>query len=60
MKRSIAVVTDTASRLCLFINSYHHQSIKDLGECLNVVAYSKDWVVEVAEKEGEDFVVGIQ
>lgn len=42
MKRSIAVVTDTASRLCLFINSYHHQSIKDLGECLNVVAYSKD------------------
>ncbi|MEG0842991.1 MAG: gamma-glutamyl-gamma-aminobutyrate hydrolase family protein [Romboutsia sp.] len=44
----------------VLVNSYHHQSIKKLGEGLKAIAYSKDGVIEAIEKEGTKFVVGVQ
>lgn len=42
------------------VNSFHHQSIKELGKDLKVTAISKDGVIEGIEKEDAKFVVGIQ
>jgi putative glutamine amidotransferase len=41
-------------------NTFHHQAIKDLAPGFKVTAYSKDNVIEAIEKDGEDFVVGVQ
>ncbi|MBZ4663722.1 MAG: putative gamma-glutamyl-gamma-aminobutyratehydrolase [Caloramator sp.] len=43
-----------------FINSYHHQCVKKLGQGLMAVAFSDDNIVEAIELEGKDFVVGVQ
>lgn len=42
------------------VNSYHHQSVKNLGKDLEAVAYSSDKVVEAIERKGDLFVVGVQ
>lgn len=42
------------------VNSFHHQAVKEVAKGFKVVAVSKDNVVEAIEKEGEDFVLGIQ
>ena len=42
------------------VNSFHHQSVKDLGKGLKATAYSKDGIIEAIEKEDAKFVVGIQ
>ena len=42
------------------VNSYHHQSVKDLGDGLIDTAYSKDGVIEAIEMKDEKFVVGVQ
>ena len=45
------------------INSFHHQSIKDLAPNLQVVAHDpKDGIIEAVEAENEDgiFVMGVQ
>ena len=42
------------------VNSFHHQSVKDLGKNLKASAYSKDGIIEAIEKEDAKFVVGIQ
>lgn len=44
----------------LKVNSWHHQSIKDLGKGLKVVATAKDGIVEAVEKEDAAFVMGLQ
>ncbi len=44
----------------LFVNSYHHQSIKKAGRELRVVASSSDGVVEAVQMEKATFVVGVQ
>lgn len=44
----------------IYVNSYHHQSIKSLGKGLRAVAYSTDNLVEAIEREGEEFVIGVQ
>jgi len=41
-------------------NTFHHQAIKDLAPGFKVTAYSKDNIIEAIEKDGEDFVVGVQ
>lgn len=42
------------------VNSYHHQAVKDVAKGFKVTALSKDGVVEAIEKEGKQFVVGVQ
>ncbi|HBH3045628.1 TPA: gamma-glutamyl-gamma-aminobutyrate hydrolase family protein, partial [Clostridioides difficile] len=44
----------------LLTNSYHHQSVNQLGKGLKAIAYSKDGIIEAIEKEDENFVVGVQ
>lgn len=41
-------------------NSFHHQAVKDLAPDFKISALSKDGVVEGIEKQGEDFIVGVQ
>ncbi|SHI54115.1 gamma-glutamyl-gamma-aminobutyrate hydrolase family protein [Lutispora thermophila] len=42
------------------VNSFHHQSIKDLGKDLKVTAYSYDGIIEAVESIEKDFVLGVQ
>lgn len=45
----------------VFVNSFHHQSVKDLGKGLKVSATASDGVIEAFEYEGSDrFLLGIQ
>lgn len=44
----------------IFVNSYHHQAVKDLAPGFKVTAYSKDGVVEAIEMVGNDKVWGVQ
>lgn len=44
----------------IFVNSYHHQSVKRLGEGLKVAARAKDGIIEAIEMENKRFVVGVQ
>lgn len=42
------------------VNSFHHQSVKELGQGLRVSAFSPDGIVEGVEALDRDFVVGVQ
>jgi len=42
------------------VNSLHHQSVKDLGKGLRVVATAPDGVIEALEMPGKRFVVSVQ
>ena len=44
----------------LFVNSIHHQAIKDVGKGLKVFARSTDGIVEGIELEGYPFCVAVQ
>lgn len=44
----------------VLVNSYHHQSIKTLGNKLKPIAYSNDGVIEAIQKENQKFVLGVQ
>jgi putative glutamine amidotransferase len=45
----------------IFVNTHHHQSVKDVGENLTVTARTADGVVEAVEDTREErFVVGVQ
>lgn len=44
----------------VLVNSYHHQSVKTLGNNLKVIAYSNDGVIEAVQKIDEKFVLGVQ
>lgn len=44
----------------VWTNSYHHQSIKDLGEGLVVTARAEDGIVEAAELDGYPYGLGVQ
>ncbi len=44
----------------LFVNSYHHQAIKDLAKGLRVNAHSKDKIIEGVEGTGDHFILGVQ
>lgn len=43
-----------------YVNSIHHQILRDIGEGLEVTAWSSDSAVEAIEKKNEDFVIGLQ
>lgn len=44
-----------------YVNSFHHQAVKELAEGFTVSAYSEpDAVIEAIELPGERFVVGVQ
>ncbi len=42
------------------INSFHHQSVKDLGKDLKVSAYSEDGIVEAFESTNDKFIMAVQ
>jgi len=42
------------------INSFHHLAVKDVAPGFKVCARAKDGVVEAIEKEGEEFIIGVQ
>ena len=44
----------------LWTNSYHHQSVKALGQGLKITARTEDGIVEGIELEGHPFGIGIQ
>jgi putative glutamine amidotransferase len=39
---------------------FHHQAVKDIAKGFKVAARARDGVVEAIEKEGDQFVVGVQ
>ncbi|MFT8316185.1 MAG: gamma-glutamyl-gamma-aminobutyrate hydrolase family protein [Clostridium sp.] len=41
-------------------NSFHHQSLNRVAEGFKIAARTKDGTIEAIEKEGENFVMGIQ
>lgn len=42
------------------VNSFHHQSIKSIGDRLKATAKSEDGVIEAVELEGAEFILGLQ
>jgi putative glutamine amidotransferase len=42
------------------VNSFHHQAVNQLGECLAPVARARDGVIEAIEAQDRDFLVGVQ
>ncbi len=44
----------------IFVNSYHHQGIKELGKGLIPMAYSEDGLIEGVYNPTKRFVVGLQ
>lgn len=62
---TIDIVGDTLLRRIfetdsLRINTFHHQAVHRVAEGFNVSAWAKDGMVEAIEKEGDDFVLGVQ
>lgn len=54
-----SILSDVLGRKIL-VNTYHHQSIKELGEGLEIIAYSNDGIAEAIQKSGDTFVLGVQ
>lgn len=44
----------------LQVNSFHHQSVKELGKGLRIVATAPDGIIEAIQGEGKPFVLGVQ
>lgn len=44
----------------IYVNSFHHLAANKIANGYIVSALSKDGVIEAIEKEGEDFVIGVQ
>ena len=44
----------------IFVNSFHHQAIKELGKDLVITARASDKVIEGVEYAGTSFAMGIQ
>jgi putative glutamine amidotransferase len=44
----------------LFINSFHHQAVRRLGDGLRPVAWAEDGVIEAVEADGFPWVFGVQ
>jgi putative glutamine amidotransferase len=43
-----------------YVNSHHHQAIKESGPELNVVGRAPDTVIEAIESKTDDQVIGVQ
>jgi putative glutamine amidotransferase len=66
-QRSHRAAVDCDSMLCrivgterLFINSFHHQAVKRLGDGLRIVARADDGMVEAIEHESYPWMLGVQ
>lgn len=44
----------------IFVNSLHHQAIKELGEGLVIAALSEDGIIEAVEPTDDRFLIGLQ
>jgi putative glutamine amidotransferase len=44
----------------IWVNSKHHQAVKDLATGLHACAYAADGLIEAVEKPGHRFVVAVQ
>lgn len=44
----------------VFVNSLHHQAIKELGEGLVIAALSEDGIIEAVEPTDDRFLIGLQ
>lgn len=44
----------------LYVNSFHHQAVKDVPDCLKVTATSSDGVIEAVESTEYKSVLGVQ
>ncbi len=44
----------------LWVNSLHHQQVKDLGKGLKIAALSEDGGIEAIESENENWCLGVQ
>lgn len=44
----------------IFVNSFHHQAIKELGKDLVITAKASDGVIEGIEYSGTSFAMGVQ
>lgn len=42
------------------VNSFHHQSVKDIAEGYKITAVSRDGIIEAIESVNHSFIVGIQ
>lgn len=42
------------------VNSYHHQAVKDVAPCLEVMAVSEDGLVEAVAVKNKKFAIGVQ
>lgn len=51
---------DIFKKKSLYINSFHHQSLKDIADGYKVTAKASDGVVEAIENEEYPFLVGVQ
>lgn len=43
-----------------YVNSFHHQAVKDVGNGLKVTARAEDGVVEALESTGDSFIAAVQ
>ena len=44
----------------IFVNSYHHQAVKRLGDNLKISAVSEDGIIEAVEAIDDRFMIGVQ
>ena len=44
----------------LYVNSFHHQAVKELADCLTVDAVSEDGYIEAFHHEKHRFLLGLQ
>jgi putative glutamine amidotransferase len=62
---SVKIFSDTPlmeliSKERMTANSFHHQSIKSLGEGLEVMALADDGIIEAIYRNGENYILGYQ
>src|SRR5699024_2192923 len=70
-----AKITDTTHSICVkagttlhrmiskeneYVNSYHHQAVRRLGENLIVTSYATDGMIEAIESTVHTFLIGVQ
>jgi putative glutamine amidotransferase len=61
----VSIVADTRLAALIgsapaFVNSFHHQGVKDLGKDLAVAALAPDDVIEAIERPAQRFALGVQ
>ncbi|MDM8534388.1 gamma-glutamyl-gamma-aminobutyrate hydrolase family protein [Clostridiaceae bacterium HSG29] len=55
-----SILFEIYNKKTIMVNSFHHQSIKDIGDSLKVIAKSEDGIIEAIINEKEGFILGLQ